>query len=190
MLYDLGMNHKYFDDMAMVRKKVEELEEELDLVMIAEHFQESLVLLRKDLCWGVEDVTSFPLNGRKEEFKTKLSETAKSLLRDYLKSDYLLYNHFLKVFKEKVEKFGMSRMESEVATLKKANDDLFVKCSVEATANKELKGAQHWYGPGDLVGYNVNAREECKLMTMSGLSYIDRIREKQIERAKTILDKA
>ena len=74
MLYDLGLNHKYFDNGAMVRKKVKEVEEEFDLVMIAEQFDKSLILLKDDLCWGVEDVTSFPLNGRKEDTKTKMSK--------------------------------------------------------------------------------------------------------------------
>jgi len=189
MLYDLGLNHKYFDNAAMVRKKVKEVEEEFDLVMIAEQFDKSLILLKDDLCWGVEDVTSFPLNGRKEDIKTKMSKRTRQLLKKYLKSDYILYNHFLKIFNKKVKEFGKARMNAEVEQLKKANAKLFKSCSMKKTTNRRLKGDQHWYGPGDLIGYKFNNKDdkECALMTMSGLKYIERIREKQTEKANKIL---
>ena len=188
MLYDLGLNHNYFDNMAMVRKKIEEVEEEFDLVMIAEEFDKSLILLKNDLCWGVQDVTSFPLNGRKEDVKTKMNKETRHLLKQYLKSDYKLYKHFVKIFNRKVKEFGMSRMDAEVKELRKTNEKLFKSCSVKATVNRRLQGDQHWYGPGDLIGYEFNNKdnEECALMTMSGLKYIDRIREKQTERANII----
>ena len=58
-----------------------------------------------------------------------------------------------------------------------------------AEANIYLKGDQKWYGPPFLVGFNVNKsrHSNCKLMTMSGLKYIERIREKQLQEAEKLL---
>ena len=171
MLFDLGMNTRDLYNKKMVRKKIKEVEESFDLVMIAEQFDESIVLLKNELCWEVDDVRSFHLNGRKQQIKSKLDETTKSLLRDYLKSDYLLYNHFLKIFNTKVRAVGKYRMSIEVAALKEANRKVYDSCSVEATENGKLKGNQKWYGPGYLIGYQVNnmSNKDCLLMTMSGL---------------------
>ena len=100
-----------------------------------------------------------------------------------------LLNHFLKIFNKKVNEFGKTRMNAEVEELRKTNEELFKSCSMRATTNRRLQGDQHWYGPGDLIGYKFNNKDnkECALMTMSGLKYIERIREKQTEKANTIL---
>ena len=70
--------------------------------------------------------------------------------------------------------------------------------------NRRLEGASRWAGSANLVGYQVTlgttavqyntlhnaaqvessqgaAYEECKLMTMAEISYIDRIRQIQIK---------
>ena len=41
-----------------------ELNNEFDLVMIAEKFDESLLLLQSQLCWKVADITYLKLNER------------------------------------------------------------------------------------------------------------------------------
>ena len=98
MLFDLGLNKKDLDDEEMLSTKIEELENQFDLVMITEQFSQSLVLLKNTLCRDIQDLTSFHLNGRQNEVKTQLNETTRSLLKDYLKSDYVLYIHFFKIF--------------------------------------------------------------------------------------------
>ena len=47
--------------------KIDEAQKKFGLVMIAEQFDESLVLMKDLLCWEFEDITSLKLNGRKDE---------------------------------------------------------------------------------------------------------------------------
>jgi hypothetical protein len=101
MLFDLGLNKNDLDNNVLVHKKIEEIEDQFDLVMIAEQFSQSIVPLKNELCWKIPDVTSFHLNGRQKDIKSQLNGTTRELLKDYLKSDYILYNHFLKIFKSK-----------------------------------------------------------------------------------------
>ena len=64
--------------------------------------------------------------------------------------------------------------------LAKANRDISKACSVTAADNSALRGDSAWWGPG-LVGYKVTGGvdNECKLMAMAELRFVDRIRKRQ-----------
>ena len=53
----------------MIRKHIDDLAEKIDLVLIMEYFDESLVLLKRELCWDLDDVVYFKLNQRSQEYK-------------------------------------------------------------------------------------------------------------------------
>ena len=103
MLFDLGLDPEDMDDDLLVRRKIEEIDNSFHLIMIAEHFSESLVLLKSDLCWEVADVTNFKLNGRKDQVKSNLSNKTRNLLREFLRADYMLYNHFYQKLQSKMK---------------------------------------------------------------------------------------
>ena len=188
MLFDLGLNHKQLDNQTLVREKIQEIEADFDLVMIAEYFYESLILLRHELCWKLQDVTSFTLNARIKSDQDKMKKRTRKLLAKYLKHDYMLYNHFKKIFIKSLSAFGYTRLEAEVEKLSELDDNIYQKCSLEPRPNGFLSGDQKWYGPSNLFGYDVHSdQEECISMTMSGLKLIDRIRNKQRTKAEKIL---
>ena len=62
--------------------KIKEIEDTFHLVMIAEHFAESLVLMKHQLCWTDQDVVTFKLNTKQADKKSPLSEEAR-----YCRSD-------------------------------------------------------------------------------------------------------
>ena len=68
-IFDLGLQHKYYNDPLMIKKHIEDLAEKIDLVLIMEYFDESLVLLKRELCWDLDDVIYFKLNQRSLEYK-------------------------------------------------------------------------------------------------------------------------
>ena len=189
MLYDLGLEEKDFDDDQAVMEKIQHVERSFDLVMISEYFSESLVLLKKILCWNMSDVTSFKLNSRMNNRKYQLSETNRNKLENYLKADYKLYNHFKKIFIRKMEKFGFNKLEQEVSGLNNLNKQIADQCDLSAQPNAYLKGDQKWYGPPYLIGftYNNTNNTDCPLMTMSGLKFIKRLRIRQRKKAENIL---
>ena len=65
LLHDFGVPLKTNEE--MIDKKIREIEETFDLVMIVEHFDASMVLLRNLLQWNFEDLTSLKLNARQSE---------------------------------------------------------------------------------------------------------------------------
>ena len=76
-LFDLGLDTAYHEDFTVVRNYIRFLQQEFDLVMVMEYFDESLVLLKRRFCWKIEDILYFKLNKRIEAQKQKLSKFAK-----------------------------------------------------------------------------------------------------------------
>ena len=68
-IFDLGLQHKYYNDPVMISKHIDDLSEKIDLVLIVEYFDESLILLKRELCWELDDVVYFKLNQRSQEYK-------------------------------------------------------------------------------------------------------------------------
>ena len=57
----------------LLQKRIQELQKELDFVLLADRFDESMVLLASKLCWPLEYVRSLKINARKKSFKVKKS---------------------------------------------------------------------------------------------------------------------
>ena len=57
-LWDLGTTDIEMEDAGTVQAKISRFDSEFDLVLIAEYFDESLVLLAAILCWDLSDVRS------------------------------------------------------------------------------------------------------------------------------------
>ena len=55
-LWDLGFNISLLDDFNFVDKSIEYLNNEFDVVLIAEQFDESLIVMKDHLCWNTEDI--------------------------------------------------------------------------------------------------------------------------------------
>ena len=52
MLWDFGLDAKSMDNVTAVKNKIEEIDKTFDLVMMAERFDESMILLMDELCWS------------------------------------------------------------------------------------------------------------------------------------------
>ncbi|XP_019636419.1 PREDICTED: uncharacterized protein LOC109479017 [Branchiostoma belcheri] len=95
--FDLGYPTKAADDMEQARRYIRELEADFTTMLLLEHLDESLVLLRRLMCWEVRDVLYdiTPKNSRSYPYKTYVP-TAEELanLRRWKAVDYLLYDTF------------------------------------------------------------------------------------------------
>ena len=57
MLWDLGLPTADMEDPGKVDAKIKELDGQFEFVMLAEYFDESLVILAKMLCWDLNEVS-------------------------------------------------------------------------------------------------------------------------------------
>ncbi len=188
MLFDFGLGRRYLDDEEAIAAKIEDIDRTFDLVLVAERFEESMLLLRDALCWTFEDVSYLKLNMRQEKKKSRLSGAARASLRKWLRGDYELYDHFVAKFDSEVARFGAGRMDRELRTLAAANANIREKCVSRVVDNSKLPETYRSWGDG-LVGYDVNLDSDpfCKYYGIAELAFIDETRQRQADRARAKL---
>lgn len=179
LLWDLGVDDIYNDE--AVQQRIKLMDEKFHLVMILENFEESLILMKHLLCWEDEDITNLKLNARTQSVDDIINSDVRRKLKVILAQDYKVYSHFKAKFQNRLESFGYDRMVEEMKALRRANEAVMKKCEFSAADNNKIKGVNKWWGPANLVGYLVEDAEdeECELMAMSELSYVNRVRNIQ-----------
>lgn len=89
---------------------IRHIEEAFTLVMIVDHFVESLVLLKRTLCWSFKDIVYHHSNiGRYEDIKLKVLKPESEILkihRNWSHVDYVLFDHFNKSLWLKIKNEG------------------------------------------------------------------------------------
>ncbi|NWW06351.1 G3ST4 sulfotransferase, partial [Oreocharis arfaki] len=96
---------------------LENLERVFPLVLLAENFDESLVLLRDELCWPRDSVDAFAHNSRDGPRESSPERVRR--FRAWNSLDWALYSHLNRSFWRRAEKFGLSRLRREVSQLRR-----------------------------------------------------------------------
>ncbi|CAH1266401.1 GAL3ST1 [Branchiostoma lanceolatum] len=94
-------------NVTIIRDFVDKISREFDLVMVMEYFDESLVLLRRLLCWDMQEILNFKYNSYKYELgNTSFSEQLIQNYRQHNAIDYALYEHFNRTLWRKIKMAG------------------------------------------------------------------------------------
>lgn len=184
MWFDFGFDHNANASAGYVDLALAQIEATFQLVLIAEYFDESMVLLKEALCWGLEDVVSFKLNLRNNASVKPMSEGAAEQIRAWNALDWELYAHFNRTFWRKVERYGRERMGADVLALREKRRELTVLClqgssPVDASQIHDRNIRPFQYGRARIMGYNLNSnldsrtRERCLRLVMPELQYKD-----------------
>ncbi len=185
MMLDLGLSPNDLNNDEIVRKKIEEVESDFDLVMISEKMDESLVLLADLLCIPLEQVAVFPKNARKDDVKQKINEAQRNVLKETQMADETLYGHFKFKLSKQIEAFGTLRMAKQVAELRAIRSALEDICIVSNNST-ELRRR---YKPltDDVEAFVVNEElEECIWMGLNEKVFVDTLRKRQKQRLSDI----
>ncbi|KAI0242111.1 hypothetical protein LSAT2_014850 [Lamellibrachia satsuma] len=98
MAADASRNKMAVSDPAAGDALIRLVDEKFDLVLIMEHIDESLVLMKRRLCWTLKDILYLPLLVEKYEGKANGKEEDQEQLiarhRDWSPIDYAIYDHF------------------------------------------------------------------------------------------------
>ena len=183
-LWDLGLAAKNISNLAAVKEKIEQIDKDFDLVMIAEDFDASLVLLSEELCWPLANMTSLKVNARKKSAVEKLSQEARDILQDWLWADTILYDHFKQKLDKRKEEYGLQRLESQINKLKDLNAQVKSECVLETVRNTKKLSEEYIPYSKDVVAFKINedTNPYCKFYGISEISFIDTIRDLQVEK--------
>lgn len=176
------------------------LDSVFDLVMVAEYFDESLVLLADALCWGLDDVVGFMHNAQAGG-EQRLGAANKSVLngedqqltaraRAWNNLDWALYTHFNRSLWARIEQYGRSRLQRAVAELRARREALAKRCLMggEALDPKyitDVKLRPFQFGSAKVLGYVLQSglspkdQEECERLATPELQYKDKLDAKQ-----------
>ncbi|XP_047635622.1 galactose-3-O-sulfotransferase 4 [Phacochoerus africanus] len=176
------------------------LDSVFDLVLVAEYFDESLVLLADALCWGLDDVVGFMHNaqagGRQsgsavsDDGLTAEDKQLTARARAWNNLDWALYVHFNHSLWERIKQYGQSRLDSAVAELRARREALAKHCLVggEALDPKYITDRRFrpfQFGSGKVLGYvlrsglSLQDQEECERLATPELQYKDKLDAKQ-----------
>lgn len=130
MMWDFGFDNDEDDD-HKIDQWIKYLDDTFDLVLITDYFDESMVLLKEELCWSTDDISYLKSNSRQrsqESVREWLGEEYSQKLLNWNKADWKLYQHFNQTFTKKVEAFGVERMKREVEKLQTENGRIRDQC--------------------------------------------------------------
>ncbi|KAH9517076.1 Galactose-3-O-sulfotransferase [Dermatophagoides farinae] len=174
MMFDMGMTPKDFENDDKIRHFIQRLDSVFSLVMVAERMEESLILLKRLLCWNFDDIVVFKVNARNTNSKHHLNATGIKRIEQLNRADQMLYEHFTKKFEREVRKFGQKRMKREINTLRTRTKSYYELC-----VNKTITNSK-----SQIVRF-VTRREDnlmCQFLTNNELSLTKFIRKEQIKR--------
>ena len=106
---------------------LKELEQDFLLVMLVEYMDESLVLLKRLMCWKFQDILYHTKNTGKYLKVDTVNRENFEIYKNWSKVDYMLYQDFSEVFWRKVHAQGPDFMQ-EVAHFKLVNNQVFDYC--------------------------------------------------------------
>ncbi|XP_060931165.1 galactosylceramide sulfotransferase isoform X4 [Limanda limanda] len=172
LFFDFGLDNNVEANDTSVMRGIHYLSKYLHLVLIAEYFEESLILLKHKLCWSTEDILYFKLNSRKSSSVSKLSPEVRAKALEWNGADWRLYQHFNATFWARVESFGKLRMKQEVAELRRRNAEMEAIC-IEGGNPVEAQNIQDsrflpWQpvGESSILGYNMKNDIDPKFRTL------------------------
>ncbi|KAF2347746.1 Galactose-3-O-sulfotransferase, partial [Trinorchestia longiramus] len=182
MLFDMGTDVQADMTVVDIRRAIDNADEIFDLVLIAEKMDESLILLKKLLCWDYQDLVFFSKNARREDMKSDMSVSALQRMRELNSGDALLYDHFLAQHDQMVLRYGTQKMADEVATLRALREEMFEYCGTHVVAGFAPDHTFKEYS-SQVNGYVPDKKEDltCLMLSLPELSALAKIRAYQRE---------
>ncbi|XP_072027998.1 galactosylceramide sulfotransferase-like [Amphiura filiformis] len=179
-IFDLGLDPEYFEDLCAVEWKIQSLSEQLDLVLISEFFDESLILMKYLLCLDFKDILYIHANVRSNKHRTALSKTTYDNIEKWNAADMLLYSNFNRTLWRRIAQFG-----EEFTTDLKTFKDLKANITNECIAYTDRNVDQRLWK----IRLKHHATQFCKNLTRSTVPTIKSMRSEMISKYGSILDK-
>lgn len=182
MFYDLGLESKDFENTTKIQDMIKQLENQFHLVMLTEYFEESIVLLKRLLCWDLDDMVYFSLKQRTSGWKRNISEPLKEKIEKWSAADVALYNHFNTTFWTILKNLGQD-FKDEIAALRARNMEMLELC-----IRKEHSQSADLFQTAETKQFKIRydiphaARQLCSRMTWDEIKYLKHLREIQTQR--------
>ena len=166
---DLGLNPDILDDEELVDEYIYILDSRFSLVMITEYFDESLIMLKRIMCWHMKDVLYMHKNAGYRSFDFHLSSHDVTLFQKLHAADYRIYRHFLKKFliRMKKEKY----LIEEVTYLREVIQKMSMFCDNKEFSDPLLVESSPWSD-----AFTISSLD-CAYMRLSEISFLEKLHQ-------------
>lgn len=174
MSFDLGLLAKDFHSQDVIDDFLFRLENDFELIMIMEHMNESLLLLRRRLGWKLTDVLYIPKNvNKRKSSHNEFTESDRVKHQKWGTADYALYAHFSKLFWSLVRKEDDFLLELHQFKLLLTLVRDF--CQENSTASIETLeiAPSMWNEPAHIT------KQYCTLLHLTEIQFVNSLRERQ-----------
>nr|XP_006818786.1 PREDICTED: uncharacterized protein LOC102806446 [Saccoglossus kowalevskii] len=102
--WHLGLDHKYHDHEEIVEDYFSQLDKEIDLILINEYYDESLILLKRIMCWKMVDILYISRRVRTDRFA--VPDILKLKIHEWNNIDVKIYERFNRTLWQKIKQQG------------------------------------------------------------------------------------
>ncbi len=173
-IFDLGLDHVDHTG-PNVTRLINRLAKEFDLIMIADYFDESLLLLRKQLCLDWKDILYIPDNFRKSSQKLSISKELREKIEVWNWADMTLYRFFNQTFWNKIKDYGPT-FQQDLVYFRQLLEDTRGDC----TTGKVVKKPRDGHGVRT-IELRENATQFCHNLMLGDTDYTRMFRDRQKE---------
>ena len=158
MSFDFGVDFDSMRTPGYLRNYLGYLSGVFDLVMVTSKFDESLVLLKRQLSWRLQEILYVRMNVG--ENRKEYSFTAKQIadFKKRRREEYALYYYFLRILKQKLAAQDAT-FPAEVAVFKSMRDKVDTFCGKASQTEDLLVEATDFSDP-----FRVSLKD-CRLLT-------------------------
>ncbi|XP_064612447.1 galactose-3-O-sulfotransferase 2-like [Liolophura sinensis] len=97
MSFDFGIPKSQYSNASFVDKYIKMVDEHMEFVLVADHFDASLVILKRKLCWSTKDIL-YEVQHKGMKQKPAIPEDIRQSLKNLSPSDFQLYDYFSRKF--------------------------------------------------------------------------------------------
>ncbi|XP_006815162.1 galactosylceramide sulfotransferase-like [Saccoglossus kowalevskii] len=140
-IVDLGLTLSETANETIINETILKLDKEFDLVLIAEYFDESLVLLKRILHWSFDDILYLVKNQRGH--RENITDDFRPKIYKWSRADVLLYQYFYERLWTRIEQYGPG-FEADLAFFRHRLREINNWCSTsqKVVVNKAYKSKQ------------------------------------------------
>ena len=186
MSFDLGLAYKFHQNATTINNYIAFLDKEFDLVMIMDYFDESVVLLKRLLCWELDDILYFKSNERQDkERAVGLSDQVKDNIKRWIAADELLFQYFNQTFWHKVKMEGKGFYD-DLAAFRRKKKQISRLCLTNGTSLQRQYGNKYIKAISLKRNLTAETKEQCERMARSENSYLAHLRKKRSARLASL----
>ncbi|XP_033104537.1 galactose-3-O-sulfotransferase 2-like isoform X2 [Anneissia japonica] len=147
-IWDLGVDPGECSNELLVNYTIRKLDNEFDFVMITEMFDESLLVLKKKLCWKFHDILYLRRNQRSE--RISLNEKLRKKIAEWNSIDMKLYAHFKKRLQDHIDNYGPT-FEADLAAFRSMISFVYEQCVLTEEVKTPKKKIRYNTKTGNLT---------------------------------------